>query len=244
MDPSLPPVSRRALLLGAASLVASRVVSAQEPKEPAPADAASGAGQRRQAPATSPRTPRAFEVDRFIEDCRIANREQNGQAAVREVLDRAMESPRAVMRALGGPTKGGIQTLYRSAELTILNIVWSPLMQLMPHEHNMWALIGIYTGREDNILWDRKDGHIAAARAASLSEADVLPLPKDVIHSVTNPVETFTGAIHVYGGDFFTVARSEWDSGTLEERAWDLDKAVQLFRESNERFSAWRECRR
>jgi predicted metal-dependent enzyme (double-stranded beta helix superfamily) len=188
--------------------------------------------------------PVAFEADRFIEDCRNANREQDGQAAVREVMKRAMETPDAVMHALGEPTKGGIETLYRSAELTILNIVWSPLMQLLPHEHNMWALIGIYTGREDNLFWDKNDGGIAAARAASLSKGDVVSLPKDVIHSVANPIEAFTGAIHIYGGDFFSVARSEWDPDTLEERAWNLDEAVRLFEASNERFTAWREYRR
>jgi predicted metal-dependent enzyme (double-stranded beta helix superfamily) len=28
-------------------------------------------------------------------------------------------------------------------------------MSVMPHNHEMWAVIGIYTGREDNILWRR-----------------------------------------------------------------------------------------
>ena len=38
------------------------------------------------------------------------------------------------------------------------------------HNHNMWAVIGIYTGREDNIFWRKlKDGkHIEAAGAKSL----------------------------------------------------------------------------
>jgi hypothetical protein len=31
-------------------------------------------------------------------------------------------------------------------------------MTVMPHNHNMWAIIGIYTGREDNILWRRIAG--------------------------------------------------------------------------------------
>jgi len=26
-------------------------------------------------------------------------------------------------------------------------------MTIMPHNHRMWAVIGIYTGREDNIFW-------------------------------------------------------------------------------------------
>jgi predicted metal-dependent enzyme (double-stranded beta helix superfamily) len=33
----------------------------------------------------------------------------------------------------------------------------------------------------------------------------------NIIHSVTNPIPRLTGAIHVYGGDFFGAERSEWD---------------------------------
>ena len=28
-------------------------------------------------------------------------------------------------------------------------------MTLFPHDHAMWAVIGIYGGREDNIFWKR-----------------------------------------------------------------------------------------
>jgi predicted metal-dependent enzyme (double-stranded beta helix superfamily) len=32
------------------------------------------------------------------------------------------------------------------------NVVWAPKMTIMPHNHCMWAVIGVYTGREDNIF--------------------------------------------------------------------------------------------
>ncbi len=28
-------------------------------------------------------------------------------------------------------------------------------MTIMPHEHRMWAVIGVYTGGEDNMFWRR-----------------------------------------------------------------------------------------
>ena len=155
---------------------------------------------------------------------------------MQEVLTRAMSTPSAVLRGVGEPQKGGIQTLYRSPALTVLNIVWSPLMQLMPHEHNMWALIGTYAGREDNIFWRRREGRLVASTATAISAGSVTPLPRDVIHSVTNPIEKLTGAIHIYGGDFFAVPRSEWDPETLAERDWSVQGALQLFDQSNERF--------
>lgn len=149
-----------------------------------------------------------------------------------------MSDPRAVLAAVGEPQEGGIQTLYRSPDLTILNIVWAPLMQLLPHEHRMWSVIGIYCGREDNIFWERQHGRIAAAKAASLSTGDVVTLPLDVVHSVANPIEQLTGAIHIYGGDFFATPRSEWDPVSLEERAWSIERALDLFGQSNNRFLA------
>ena len=46
---------------------------------------------------------------------------------------------------------------------------------------------------------------------------DAEPLGDNIIHSVTNPIPRLTGAIHVYGGDFFAAERSEWDPETLQE---------------------------
>jgi hypothetical protein len=51
---------------------------------------------------------------------------------------------------------------------------------------------------------------------------------------VTNPIPRFTGAIHVYGGDFFRSGRrSEWDPETLLEEPWDVERAVRRFEEAN-----------
>ena len=40
---------------------------------------------------------------------------------------------------------------------------------------------------------------------------DAEPLGSDIIHSVINPIDKLTGAIHIYGGDFFAAERSEWE---------------------------------
>ena len=101
---------------------------------------------------------------------------------------RALADPAALLRGLGEPKRAGIQKLFHSADLTVLNVVWAPKMTLLPHDHRMWAVIGIYTGREDNIFWRRVNGRrkIAAAGAKALCEKEVELLGRDVIHSVTN----------------------------------------------------------
>ena len=63
------------------------------------------------------------------------------------------------------------------------------------------------------------------------------PLGHDIVHSVTNPMPRLTGAIHVYGGDFFAAERSEWDPETLSEGRYDVEKARRLFEDSEPRIA-------
>src|SRR5262245_45794571 len=117
-----------------------------------------------------------FDLDRFTADCRALLTERAALTGVREVVARAVEASRPVLEALGEPRRAEVQTLHRSPELTILNVVWGPQLTVTPHNHEMWAVIGIYTGREDNILWRRlpgdAEGRIEAAGAKALSERE------------------------------------------------------------------------
>ena len=178
-----------------------------------------------------------FDPDQFTADCHSALAADRSDKLVREVVARAVSEPAAILKQLGEPTKGMLQTLYRADDLTILNLVWAPYMTLMPHNHQMWAVIGIYSGREDNIFWRRIPGHpngrLEAAAAKALSARDAEPLGHNIIHSVTNPIPRLTAAIHVYGGDFFAAERSEWDPETLAEQRWDPERAVRRFEEAN-----------
>ena len=179
-----------------------------------------------------------FDLDQFIADCRAALAADLSHKFVREVVARAVADPAAVLKGLGEPNRAGLHKLYHSDDLTILNVVWAPMMTLVPHNHEMWAVIGIYTGREDNIFWRRipggPGGRVEAAGAKALCERDAEPLGHNIIHSVTNPIRRLTGAIHVYGGDFFRPGRrSEWDPETLLEEPWDAERAVRRFEEAN-----------
>lgn len=180
-----------------------------------------------------------FDLDRFIADCRTAVSLDATHKSVREIVARAVSEPAAIIAEVGAPARAEVQNLHNSAKLTILNVIWGAGMTIMPHNHLMWAVIGIYTGREDNIFWRRvpgqDGGRIEAAGAKSLGERDVEPLGRDIIHTVTNPLPRLTGAIHVYGGDFFAASRSEWDPETLLERPFDMEKNLHLFEQANAR---------
>ena len=178
-----------------------------------------------------------LDIDQLTEDCRTALKDSTPSQAIRDIVSRAVSDTSAAVNALGEPKRGEVQRLHVSDELTILNVIWAPGMTIRPHDHNMWAVIGVYGGREDNIFWRRRkddpNGLIEAAGAKSLGPTDVRPLGPDVIHSVTNPTRKCTGAIHVYGGDFFAVPRSEWEPDDLFEHPYDVEKTLRLFEDAN-----------
>ena len=158
-----------------------------------------------------------FDVDAFVSECRAALGETRPQTAIGELVRRAVAAPRAIDDAIGVPTKGGLQTLHRSPELTVLQFVWPPSVVLFPHDHRMWAAIGIYGGGEDNTFYRRVPDRIEVSGGKQLEAGDVALLGTETIHSVSNPHRAYTAAIHVYGGDYFGTPRSQWDAAGHEE---------------------------
>jgi predicted metal-dependent enzyme (double-stranded beta helix superfamily) len=182
-------------------------------------------------------TQSRFDVQEFIEACRAAVAGTDPELAARELVAKAVSDPSALAEALGDPEHAGVQTLYRDSNVTVINFTWAPWMCLKPHNHNMWSVIGIFFGREDNVFWRRTPRSIEAAGARSLATGEVTPLGPDIIHSVTNPIGKMTRSLHVYGGDFFAPLRprSEWDHETLVEQPWNIEETKRIFAEAEAR---------
>jgi predicted metal-dependent enzyme (double-stranded beta helix superfamily) len=178
-----------------------------------------------------------FEKEAFIEACVMALKESHPQVAMKDLVGKAIAEPAALDKALGEPVKGGIETIHRSSELTILQVVWAPYMTIYPHNHQTWAVIGVYGGQEDNTFYRRRAAGVGLDRVndRSLEEADDMVLGDQVIHAVHNPRRGFTGAIHVYGGDFFSIPRSEWASAEAPEQPYSVERARQTFEDANRR---------
>ncbi|GMQ93745.1 MAG: hypothetical protein BMS9Abin12_1225 [Acidimicrobiia bacterium] len=168
----------------------------------------------------------AFDKDEFVAGCLTAVR-SGGRAhkTVREIVDRAVSNPSGIEAEVGDITEEPMTAIWhRSDELTVLHIVWPPEVELFPHDHNMWAVIGIYGGREDNQFYRRiADGRIEPHTGKTITEQDVIGLGSDVVHSVTNPTREWTAALHVYGGDFYSTPRTMWSGTTYEPLRLDTD---------------------
>jgi predicted metal-dependent enzyme (double-stranded beta helix superfamily) len=176
-----------------------------------------------------------FDLDSFLASCQAARDDSEPRLAIKEVLTEAMSRPQELADAFE-PAEGGITLLHNASDLTVLHVVWAPHMQLYPHDHRMWAAIGIYAGQEDNMFFRRvhDERHtIIESGGKELSTGDVIVLGDDTVHAVANPKDYLTGAVHVYGGDFVNEPRSQWGPGPREERPYDLAQAMQQFTDAN-----------
>jgi predicted metal-dependent enzyme (double-stranded beta helix superfamily) len=175
--------------------------------------------------------------DELVARCITASEEAEPRLAMKEVLERAVrELPEQVEK----PSAGWLDIWHLSPTLTVLNAIWPPGMTLYPHDHRMWAAIGIYGGQEDNTFYRRGDGRLVASGGKDLRRRDVVLLGVDTIHAVHNPLGRYTGAIHVYGGDFVNTARSQWDPETLLEEPYDLAAVRALFEAAEKAYDASR----
>jgi predicted metal-dependent enzyme (double-stranded beta helix superfamily) len=182
----------------------------------------------------------AVDVEHIIARCQAAVAEHSPSLAVRDALEEVVADATALGDALGPVDGGGITTLHNAPDLTILRVAWTPGMVLHPHDHRMWAVIGMYGGQEDNAFYRRAaTGGLEPSGGRELPAGDVLVMGDDVVHSVRNTRREFAVALHVYGGDFFaTDGRSEWDFDTFERRPRDMERTRRLFDEANARWAA------
>ena len=177
-----------------------------------------------------------FSIDEFVGGCLEAVRREgmSGAPAVREILQRTVSKPSVVIDAIGEPAAAPVfSTWHASAELTVLHVVWPPTVDLMPHDHMMWASIGLYAGREDNRFFRAlPDGGLENRGGTTLLGSDTVLLGPDTIHAVANPSSAWTGAIHVYGGDYFMPGRRLWLDDDGEPIEFDAERVMAVLDEA------------
>jgi predicted metal-dependent enzyme (double-stranded beta helix superfamily) len=167
-----------------------------------------------------------FDKDEFVTECLAAVRDgDRAHRAVKEIVERTVAVPSQIESEVGDVADGPMMTIWhRSDELTVLHIVWPPEVDLFAHDHNMWAVIGVYGGREDNQFYRRLDnGSVEPHTGKTITSSEVLALGSEVVHSVANPTREWTAALHVYGGEFFTTPRTMWSKDTHQPMVFDSE---------------------
>jgi predicted metal-dependent enzyme (double-stranded beta helix superfamily) len=175
-----------------------------------------------------------FDLEAFISECRrltALGKPRQILALMRE----AVRDPAALKQGVTPlDAKVGVldaPPLYRAADLTVLNVTLRPGVLSIPHDHKMWAVIGIYEGQEDNTFFrragpDPSKAGLEKANTRRIRAGQAILLGADVVHAIENPLPTQTLGLHVYGGDLFAAERSMWNPHSDGELAYDIPQFV------------------
>jgi predicted metal-dependent enzyme (double-stranded beta helix superfamily) len=166
-------------------------------------------------------------IQELVEQCRDAATTQDPVIGVMEVLGTFLHQLN-LEQQLGAADRSTYEALYRGRDLLVLHGVVPPTPRPVdPHDHRMWAVIGVYRGQEDNQLFARTDdATLEPTDRFSLRAGEIRPLDVSTIHSV-RAVGGYLGAVHVYGGDLFGTPRSTWRGGV--EQANDESALTAFF---------------
>ena len=158
-----------------------------------------------------------YDFDQFIRDLREGVKAADF-AAVQESVRRALhEKPYTA-----DPAR--MQVLHDEPGLMVLHTAVGAGFASPPHDHRTWAVIGVYSGQEDNTFYRlaAESRAIEQTGGRSLRDRDVMMLQSDAIHKIANPRKETLLALHVYGLNILNIERSAWDPLTSKERPFDI----------------------
>jgi predicted metal-dependent enzyme (double-stranded beta helix superfamily) len=152
----------------------------------------------------------SFEVETFVTACQRAAAEVDPAGAVREVVGAAIGEGLSIDSALGTQRRADNDSLFLSDDLTVQRIIWIPGIPSVPHEHRMWAVVGVYAGEEVNHIYERSRDGLTELRTVAVVQGSVFVLDANAIHAVECARDEWTAALHVYGGDIVNGERNAW----------------------------------
>ena len=166
------------------------------------------------------------DLDALVAELLEARGDSQPMLAVKDVLARIVSDPAGVEARVDAPP--GVSVVHQSDELTVLSVVVpAGTPQSLPHNHEMWAVVGIYGGREENAFFVRADQGLEERGGRSLQPGDTLAMGDDTIHAIKNPsTRDDLAAIHVYGGDLLAASRKMWTRPDFVEAPYDDTKVL------------------
>ena len=168
------------------------------------------------------------DLDELVADCQSALGETQPQLAVREVLRRLVSQSADLAEALPAPRQQ-MTVVHVSPDLTIFQLVNEPGFAFHPHDHGSWSAVAFYAGRERNTFYRRVTAGLMPAGGKEYGEGDVALMGAEVVHAIENPLRSNNASLHVFAGNPFTAACSQWDPNTLAEAPFDAAYAQAVY---------------
>lgn len=146
-----------------------------------------------------------FDPTGFVRFCIDACEQSNPRTLIHAELLRIVAIPSAIAR----PPEGDRHAwrLHQSPTLTILHTTYRRSLKAMPHNHGTWAVVSVYQGQEDYVLYARAGSGLIPVTTNSIRAGEAVILAEDTIHDLSTSAALPTCSLHVYGGDLYDAQR-------------------------------------
>ena len=177
-----------------------------------------------------------FDLQKFLDACRGSLNDPDPAKTVKKLVSEAISDPTAVQNAFAqaheAERQGPITFASRHSTLSVADVTTPPGLRSPAHNHNMWAVIGVYEGQEHNRFYSFDGGTLRQNGECLLEEGDVIVLGREAIHAIANPLQSSSSAIHVYGGDLVERGgRSMWNPHTSEREDYEIGQLIEYVKE-------------
>lgn len=161
-----------------------------------------------------------FDPSGFVEFCIDACQASNPWTLIHAELLRIVANPSDIARPPEGDRRAW--RLHRSPTLTILHTTYPRSLKAMPHNHGTWAVVSVYQGQEDYVVYAPAESGLIPVATNSIRPGDAVILGEDTIHDLSTSSTQPTCSIHVYGGDLFDGQRRRmWAPPAFREAEFD-----------------------
>jgi predicted metal-dependent enzyme (double-stranded beta helix superfamily) len=173
-----------------------------------------------------------FEPAEFVLACRGAARGASPHLAIEQLLRDSLRDPDEVAGAFANNISRSAPIhelmLYVDDDVTIFRVALDPHLTSIPHDHGIWAFVGIYRGEESNTFYQRSPtGTLQKEAQRSIRPGEVLSMRPGTIHAIANPLSSATLGLHVYLGHLGAQKRSMWHPTTFPEEPFDLKRLLE-----------------
>ena len=162
-----------------------------------------------------------FTVEGFVQDMRdIAAGEDNARH-LRAYMDRIFKQPDEIENAFSDSQPGDI-ILFEDQTVSVWRTSFEPGVSVPAHDHQMSAVIGVYSGVERNDFFEADPaGGLRRSGSVALGTGDVMSIGPSAIHAVTCVSAQPCLGLHVYLGKLTTVKRTLFDIDNNEALPFD-----------------------
>lgn len=158
-----------------------------------------------------------FSLDAFVSAARAAARAEDPLSAVDALMVETFADPDALAAAI--PTFDTLEVrLFEDETVSIWHECFLATEILPAHNHAMPAVIGVYRGRERNLLFRPSGAGLARGGSLDLGPGDTHVFGAADVHTVQGLDGAPSFGLHVYLGPLSEVPRLLYAWDTLEPR--------------------------